>query len=137
MLQNLWYAWRMMATQPGFTAVAILTLALGIGANTAIFSVVNALLLRSLPLRDPDRLVFVSVTNQQRNIQNMPFSLSAYETLRDRNRSFIGAAAFISDTFTFTGGDQPEQLTAARVSPNFFAVLSAQPLMGRGFEAHE
>ena len=109
MPQTLRYALRTMAGNPGFTAVAVLTLALGIGANSAIFSVVHALLLRSLPLRDPDRLVLVSITNQQRNLQSVPFSLAAYESIRDRNRSFSGIAAFTSDTFTLTGGEQPEQ----------------------------
>jgi putative ABC transport system permease protein len=131
----------MMARSPGFTAVAVLTLALGIGANTAIFSVVNALLWRGLPLEDPDRLVQVSVLNQARNLQTVPFSLSAFETMRDRNRSFSGIAAFAGDTFSLTGsvtgGDRAEQLAAARVSPNFFDVLGVRPLMGRGFQAAE
>src|SRR5450432_114492 len=127
----------MMAKSPGFTAVAVLTLALGIGANTAIFSVVNALLLRGLPLEDPDRLVEVSVLNQARLLQTVPFSVSAFETIRDRNRSFSGVAAFAGDTFSFTGGDRPEQLEAARVSPNFFDVLGVRPMMGRGFQTAE
>ncbi|HXB73966.1 MAG TPA: ABC transporter permease [Candidatus Acidoferrales bacterium] len=137
MLQTLRYALRMMAKSPGFTAVAVLTLALGIGANTAIFSVVNALLLRSLPLETPDRLVQVSVLNQARGLQTVPFSLSAFESLRDRNRSFSGIAAIAGETFTLTGGDRPEQLAAARVSPNFFDLLGVQPMMGRGFQTAE
>src|ERR1700736_6196397 len=118
MLQTLCYALRMMARSPGFTAVAVLTLALGIGANTAIFSVVNALLLRALPLHEPDQLVQVSVNNRARGMVAVPFSLAAYETVRDRSRCFAGIAAVASDTFTLTGGGQPEQLAAARVSPN-------------------
>ena len=137
MLHTLRYALRMMARSPAFTAVAVLTLALGIGANTAIFSVVNALLLRSLPLAEPDRLVQVSVMNQARIQQAVPFSLAAYETLRDRNASFSGVAAYCGDTFTLTGGDRPEQLAAARVSPNFFDVLGVVPMIGRSFQTAE
>jgi putative ABC transport system permease protein len=142
MLQTIRYAFRMMAKSPGFTAVAVLTLALGIGANTAIFSVVNALLLRRLPIEEPDRLVQVSVRDQARSQQAVPFSLAAYETIRDRNRSFASVAAFAGDTFTLTGGtlsggDRPEQMAAARVSPNFIDVLGVQPMMGRGFQTAE
>ena len=133
MPHNLRYALRMMIKSPGFTAVAVLTLALGIGANTAIFSVVNALVLRPLPLSDPDRLMLISVSNPARGFRGSSFSLASYEALRDRNRSFSGIAGFCFDALTLTGGAEPEQLAAARVSPNFFDVLGTQPLIGRGF----
>jgi hypothetical protein len=137
MPQNLRYAFRMMIKSPAFTAVAVLTLGLGIGANTAIFSVVNALVLRPLPLTDPDRLMFISASNPARGFRVSSFSLASYQSLRGRSRSFAGTAAFCFDSFTLTGGTEPEQLSAARVSPNFFDVLGAQPLLGRGFRTAE
>ena len=138
MLPNPGYAFRMMRKSPGFTAVAVLTLALGIGANTAIFSAVNALLLRPLPLLHPDGLVAMSASDPQRGIpRGGGFSLASYETLRDRGRSFAGIAAWCGDSFTLTGAGDPEQLAAARVSPNFFEVLDAPPFLGRGFRSAE
>ena len=137
MPQSLRHAFRVLRKSPGFTAVAVLTLALGIGANTAIFSVVNALLLRSLPLEQPGRLVFISATNPERGITGGGFSLAAFENLRDGNRSFTGVTAFCGDGFTLTGGADPEQIPAARVSPNFLDVLGARPLLGRSFQPAE
>jgi predicted permease len=137
MLSELRYAVRVLRQNPGFTVVAMLTLALGIGANTAIFSVVNALLLRSLPLPQPDHLVFVSESNREKNISGGPFSASAYETLRDGNRSYSEIAALTGEGFTLTGAGDAEQLPGARVSPNFFDVLAARPLLGRGFRSDE
>src|SRR5690348_13478490 len=131
------YALRLLAKSPGFTAVAVLTLTLGIGANTAIFSVVNELLLRSLPLEDPGRLVFASVVNPRRGPGNGPFSNVSYELVRDRNHSFTGVAAFAGDRLPLTGSGDPEQLQGARVSPNFLAVLGSQPMLGRDFRPEE
>jgi putative ABC transport system permease protein len=131
------FALRMMGKSPGFTLVAVLTLALGIGGNTAVFSVVNALLLRSLPLAEPDRLVSIARSNPQRGAARGSFSLAAYETIRDRNRSFFGITAFCSESFTLNGGGEPEQLVAVRVSPNFLDVLQTKPLLGRGFLPEE
>ena len=106
MPQNLRYAFRMMIKSPAFTAVAVLTLGLGIGANTAIFSVVNALVLRPLPLTDPDRLMFISASNPARGFRVSSFSLASYQSLRGRSRSFAGTAAFCFDSFTLTGGTE-------------------------------
>jgi len=122
-----------MRKSPGFTVVAVLTLALGIGANTAIFSVVNALLLRPLPLHAPERLVLIVGSKPQQGGAVFPFSLISYETIRDRNRSFSGVTAFCREGLTLTGAGDPEQLTAARVSPEFFEVLLTQPMLGRAF----
>jgi len=137
MWQSVRYSLRVIRKSPSFAAIAVLTLALGIGANTAIFSVVNALLLRSLSLQQPDRLVFLSLFHPERGINGGAFSVAAYETMRDGNRSFTGIAAFCGDGVTLTGGGRPEQIAAARVSPNFFDVLGARPLLGRGFEPAE
>jgi predicted permease len=138
MWQSLRYGLRVIRKSPGFAAIAVLTLALGIGANTAIFSVVNALLLRSLPLEQPDRLVYLSGFNPERGISGGGFSVAAYENIRDGNHSFTGVAAFVfNDSFTLTGAGEPEQIGAARVAPNFLDVLGARPLLGRGFQAAE
>jgi predicted permease len=137
MLTSLRQTIRILRKAPGFTAIAVLTLALGIGANTAIFSVVNALLLRSLPLEDPSRLVFLTADYPQRGIKGGAFSVAAYETLRDGNRSFAGVAAFCQEGFTLLGNGEPERLPGARVSANFLDVLGAKPVLGRGFLAEE
>ena len=137
MLQNLRYAIRMMRKAPGFTAVAILTLGLGTGANTAIFSVVNALVLRPLPLKDPAGVLVITVSNPARGFRGSSFSLASYQALRDHARSFQSTGAFCFDALTLTGGEEPEQLAVARVSSNFFDVLGTQPLIGRGFRESE
>ncbi len=137
MWQAVRYGIRGLRKNPGFTLVAMLTLALGIGANTAIFSVVDALLLRPLPLKDPERLVFLSGSDPQRGLATVPFSLPSYEMVRDQNRAFEGVAAFCSEGITLTGSGDPVQLSVARVAPDFFDVLGTRPLLGRGFRAAE
>jgi predicted permease len=127
----------MLLKSPGFTAVAVATLTLGIGANTAIFSVVDGLLLRALPLEDPDRLVFAAMASPDRGLGNGPLSNASYEILRDRNQSFAGVAAYAGERLPLTGSGEPEQLQGARVSPNFFSVLGSQPERGRTFDAVE
>ncbi|HUA64101.1 MAG TPA: ABC transporter permease [Verrucomicrobiae bacterium] len=136
-LYQLGFGFRVLRRDPEFTIVAVLILGLGIGANTAIFSVVNALLLRSLPLQDPGRLVYLSAYDPSRHLSGGGISLTAYETLRDGNRSFTGITAFVGGGFILTGAGDPESLSAARVSPNFFDVLGAHPVLGRGFRPDE
>jgi predicted permease len=140
-IETIWrdiiHALRSMRRSPGFTTVAVLTLGLGIGANTALFSVVNALLLRSLPLHEPARLFLLSGANPARPGAGYPFSLIAYEALRDHLRGFTGITAYCGEGLTLTGLGDPAQLTTAMVAPNFFDVLQAQPLMGRAFQAAE
>src|SRR5580704_6371533 len=130
LLENLRYAVRMLAKTPGFTITAMLTLALGIGANTAIFSVANALLLRPLPYHDADDLVIVT---NARGPNRRPFSYFRAEFLQQHSRSFSGFAPFMSDNFNITGRGEPEQLPAVRVSWNFFEVLGVHPTLGRTF----
>jgi putative ABC transport system permease protein len=135
MRNDLKYAARMLLRSPAYTAIAILTLALAIGANTAIFSVVNALLLRPLPLAEPNRLVVVSGPNVGRG--TMLYSIAAYELIRDSSHSFSGVAAYVNESLSMTGMGDPEQLNAALVAPNFFDVLQTQPMLGRAFEPSE
>ena len=137
MLLSLRHTLRTLRKSLAFTIVAVLTLALGIGANTAIFSVVNALLLRSLPLADPARLVSLTADYPQRGITGGAFSVAAYETLRDGNHSFAGIVAECQEGFTLLNGGDPEQLPGARVSANFLDVLGTRPVLGRGFRAEE
>jgi putative ABC transport system permease protein len=134
---DLLHALRLLRKTPGFTAVAVLTLALGIGANSAIFSVVNTVLLRPLPLRDPDRLVWISASDPLRSAAGIPFSVPAYETLRDGARVLSPVAATCGERITLTRRGDPQQLTAARVSPNFFDVVGVRPALGRGFDRAE
>ena len=128
--QDLRYAVRMLAKTPGFTLTAILTLALGIGANTAIFSVANALLLRPLPYQDADDLVIVT---NARGPNRRPFSFLRATFLQQHGRSFSGFAPFISENFNVTGRGDPEQLPALRVGWNFFDVLGVHPALGHTF----
>jgi putative ABC transport system permease protein len=137
MWQTVQFGLRAMRKSPGFTAVAVLTLALGIGANTAMFSVVEALLLRPLPLPASDRLVFLSTSNPRRTGAGVPFSLIAYETIRDAGRSFTGITAFCTEGLTITGTGDPEQVAASLVAPNFFDVAGVHPALGRGFSLAE
>jgi len=137
MFHNLRDALRMIRKNPGFAAVAIGTLALGIGANTAIFSVVNATLLAPLPVKDPTRIVAVTASSAARGLTNYAVSLASYENLRDGSKLLTDAAAFAGDSLTLTGGETPEQVPAARVSPNLFEMLGARPVLGRGFATAE
>ncbi len=130
LLQDLRFSARMLARTPGFTLTAILTLALGIGANTAIFSVANALLLRPLPYEAPDRLVIVT---NARGPNRRPFSYFRANFLEQHSRSFAGFAPFMADNFNMTGRGEPEQLPGVRVSWNFFEVLGVHPVLGRTF----
>ena len=130
---DLKYGLRMLAKNPGFTAVAVLTLALGIGANTAIFSVVNAALLRSLPYKEPGRLVYVWSAEKARGINQSTVSIPDLRDWRERSQVFDGMAGWFSGTYNLSGGDEPQQVGGWIVSPNFFEVLGARPELGRTF----
>ena len=134
LLQDFRYALRTLAKSPGFTAVVVLTLALGIGANTAIFSVVNGVLLTPLPYRDPSRLVVVweSKGTSTHNVVNP----ANYMDWHDRATSFSGLALLSWTGITFTG-DQVEEVQGRSVTPDFFGVVGATPLLGRTFNAEE
>ncbi|HEY6944259.1 MAG TPA: ABC transporter permease [Candidatus Acidoferrum sp.] len=131
--QDLWFAARMLRKSPGFTAVAVLTLALGIGANTAIFSVVNAVLLRALPYANPGQLVFVSETKPEAGISGLGMSYPAFEELRDDHRVFNTIAGFGGHALVLTGYGEPSEVSTVVVTSDFFSVLAAEPLLGRLF----
>src|SRR5437762_7177930 len=132
LLQDLRYGLRMLAKNPGFTAVAVLTLGLGIGANTAIFSVVNSVLLRSLPFRDADRLVVLWGENPHRGWIRNP--LSPAELLEYKQSDlFADMAAFRSMDFNLTGSEAPEQLRGQKVTANLFSLLGVEPKLGSNF----
>jgi predicted permease len=132
--RNVKYAARMLAKSPGFTVVTVLTLMLGIGANTAIFSVVYAALLRPLPYRDADRLV--TLAENRRQFTGYEVTEASYPDYRDWQRtakSFQSLAGYSGDAFTLTGNGEPENIFAEQVTPNFFSTLGVQPLLGRDF----
>ena len=130
--QDLRYGARMLFKQPGFTLIAIVTLALGIGANTAIFSVVNGVLFRPLPYADADRLYWVTIDRQ--DLGNR-FTLSAADflILKKHNQSFEKLAVLQGDLMILTGGPEPQRIAAHKVSADYFAALGAKPELGRTF----
>jgi predicted permease len=142
-LENAWrdllYALRSMRKNPGFAATAIVTLALGIGANTAMFSVIHSVLLKPLAYRDPDRLVRLSVDVPLRNQTDVGFSQTYVDQLRTSARSFdlVGASFIGTETMTLSERGDPEALKVARVSANFLDVLGVTPLTGRSFLPQE
>ena len=133
--QDLKYGIRMLAKSTGFTAVAVLTLALGIGANTAIFSLLDAALLRKLPVREPDGLVNFQV--EFKDGFDPSFNYPLYTDYRDRNTVLDGLVAYDSVALTLTAGDHAERIRGMIVSGNFFDVLGVQPALGRGFLPEE
>ena len=137
-MQTLWqdlrYGLRMLMKQPGFTLVAIIALALGIGANTAIFSVVNSVLVRPLPFANSDRLVVIWQSNPQANSFREAVAAANFLDWKDQNTVFEQIAAFREDNFNITGTDRPEQIPGSRVNPSLFQVLGVQPLLGRVFQ---
>jgi len=135
-IQDLKYGFRMLRKSPGFAAVAVLVLALGIGANTAIFSVVNAVLLRPLPFRDPAKLVHVWHVPPAKSFPGIPiFSVSAanYIDWKQQNSVFEDMAISSGASMTLTGGGRPEFVQGSAVTASFFSVLGAEPLLGRTF----
>ena len=140
LLQDLRYGLRVLRKSPGFATVAMLVLALGIGANTAIFSVVNTVLLRPLPFEDPARIVHVWHVPPPKSFPGMTrFSVSTanYLDWRQQNDVFEDMAIYTGSSMNLTGGDKAESLLAANVAPNFFSVLGVKPLLGRTFLAGE
>ncbi|HXI30455.1 MAG TPA: ABC transporter permease, partial [Vicinamibacterales bacterium] len=129
LIQDLRYAVRLLRTRPGFAAVAILTLAIGIGATTAIFSVVHAVLLSPLPFRDADRLVDVRIVGRKGNL--FPLPDADFVAWRAQNRTADAVAVYEREAATLTGEGAPERLASVVVTDRFFDVLGARPLLGR------
>ncbi len=134
--QDFRYATRMFKKSPSLTAVALLSLALGIGANTAIFSLVNAVFLLPLPVADPDRLVAIFTTDKN-NPGNLETSHLNFVDLREKNQVFSGIADYVTIPLTLSGSDQSERITAQLVSGNYFDVLGVRPIAGRTFYPEE
>jgi putative ABC transport system permease protein len=137
LIQDLRYGARMLLKNPGFTLIAVLTLALGIGANTAIFSVINAILLKPLRYPQSDLLVQIWQTNPRANRWGEWISYPAFVDYRMRNRVFEDTATYRPWLWNMTGGDRPEALLGARVTSNLFSVLGVQPMLGRSFLPEE
>jgi len=140
LLQDFRFALRQLRKSPGFTAVAVITLALGIGANTSIFSAVNGVLLRPLAFKDPDRLVRVWHVPPAKSFPGMTtFAVSAanYLDWERQNHVFEGMAIYSFHGFTLTGSDKPEQVDACAATSGFFSTLGVQPMLGRVFLPEE
>ena len=135
LIQDLRYAFRMLIKQPGFTIIALVALALGIGANTAIFSVVNAVLLRPLAYEDPERLIAVWSNNTREGNSRYPVAAANFVDFKDRNQVFDRLAAYLSFTpnMTMAGVTEPVQITTFSVSPELFPMLGVEPVHGRTF----
>ena len=137
LLQDLRYGFRMLMKKPGFTFISVLTLALGIGANSAIFSVVNAVLWEQLPYKDPERLVIVWETIPKTGLtENTPAPIN-YTGWREQSEIFDDLAAWQIQLANLTGAGEPEQIAGQRVSASFFPVLGVEPMRGRWFLPEE
>jgi len=135
LLHDVRYALRVLAKSPGFTAIAILTLALGIGANTALFSVVNGVLLNPLPFPNPDQLVALYSKTDTFNQASVTYL--NFLDWQKNNHSFSSLCAFREDNYNLTGAGEPERLNGHMVSAEFFPILGLQPLAGRTFRSEE
>ncbi|MFY9556002.1 MAG: ABC transporter permease [Blastocatellia bacterium] len=133
LIKDLRYSIRLMIKTPGFTVVALLALALGIGANTAIFTVVNAVILRPLPYPDPQRLVTIYSVNPVQSQSRIPLSVADFLDWRARNQIFEPMAAYNNSPLNYTGGETPEQIPGLAVTADFFEVLGVPAAMGRTF----
>ena len=135
--QDLRYAARMLRKNPGFTLVAVLTLALGIGANTAIFGVVNAVLLRPLPFKEPSRLMMLFEGIPKLGFPKMGFSAPDFTVFARAQKSFESVGVYQNKYFNISSNGEPERLMAARVSSSVFPMLGAEPMLGRTFTSGE
>src|SRR5215831_3582398 len=132
-MNDLRYTFRMLRKTPLFTAAVVLTVALGIGATTAIFTVVNAVMLRPLPYADPGRLVWVAEKNDRLNLPTFTTSLLNYLSWREQAHAFDALGAFGFASFNLTGVGEPEQLTGGTLTPSIFPLLGVSPVAGRAF----
>src|SRR5437867_8964039 len=137
MISDLRYALRQLAKSPGSSVLAVIALALGIGANSAMFSIVNTLFLRPLPYPNAERLVQLTSSLPERQLNNVPFSWPRFLAVRDQQQVFSDVAVAAFNPFTLSGRDDPEQVQGVLVSANYLSVLGVQPLYGRGFSVQE
>ena len=133
--QDLRYAVRSLRNSPSFTVVALLALALGIGANAAMFTIVNAVILRPLPYKDSGRLVYLMEAFKRR--PGMSFSYPEFQDYHNQNHVFDGMAAIQGEAFILSGGSTPQHLNGRNVTSEFFATLGVKPLLGRDFVASD
>jgi hypothetical protein len=133
--QDIRYALRTLRRAPGFAAVSTITLAMGIGGTTAMFSVLHAVILRPLPYTDPDRLVAIGHPDEAERPSTLGYL--TFQDWRTRTRAFEDAALIRSWLATITDGGEPERINAVRVSWNFFRVLGIRPALGRDFRPEE
>jgi MacB-like periplasmic core domain len=133
--QDLRFGVRMLLKKPGFTLIAVITLSLGIGANTAIFSIVNAALLKPLPYRDPDRLVFLRGTQPNGRLSLLSFQ--EFNEFREQSGVLESLAAEVTQSVNLTGVNEPDRVRGAFVSANFFETFKIAPLLGRTFAQGE
>jgi predicted permease len=137
MISDFKYAFRTLLKTPGFTIIAVVTLALAIGANTAIFSLINDLFLRGLPFKEPSRIVHVFAGDKSRNLVDIALSAPRFQHYRKGQAVFDGFAAEAGFAFTLTGAGNPVQVFGGRVTSNYFDVLGVHPILGRNFLAEE
>src|SRR5215510_13206890 len=133
MLQDLIYGVRWLRKNPGFTVLAVLMLAVGIGVNTAMFSVINAVLLQPLPYPEADRIVWMNESGPE--IRNRQVSYPNFVDWRNRNHVFEAISTFRGWSVNLTGTDKPENLDARIVAADYFRVMRATPILGRDFNA--
>src|SRR3954463_15462056 len=136
-MNDLRFALRQLLKSPGFTALAIITLAIGIGMNTAIFSLMNDLFFRGLPFADQNRLIRIYGEAKERDLKQLPFSVPKFWHYRDGQNVFSELAADWGNGFIMTGATDPVQLLGGNVTANYFNVLGIQPTKGRAFRADE
>ena len=137
LLQDVRYALRTLSKSPGFALVAVLALALGIGANSAVFSVVNGVLLKQQPFTAPERLVHLWGNFRSANLEDISVSVPEYRDYREAPRAFSSIAAFVGNDATLTGGDVPERLSVTNSTASLFATLGVAPVLGRAFTEEE
>src|SRR3954447_26678983 len=130
---DLRFALRQLLKSPAFTLLAVLTLALGIGMNTAIFSLINDLFLKGLPFQDPDQLVIIQAEAKERNLEQLPMSVPRFWHFRDGQTVFTSLAADTGAGFILTGLGDPVQVNASQQTANYMETLGVRPILGRLF----
>jgi len=137
LMQDLHFGLRLLRKNPGFTSIAVLTLALGIGANTAVFSAIDTLLLKALPYMHPEQLMLISESVPEMGGDDLGVAAGEYLDYRDRNRSFGQTAAYQDDGFNLTGAGAPLRVNASRATASLFSLLGVGPILGRTFTDEE